>query len=234
MVANQTFNTRTIYGLYLPDIEPHPSGKWAVSLADYPNRTYPTFIIGASTLYPAQVVPRLAQGVFHLVEQNQPIFFLDDVLFTGIIAEQLGIERAPMSGIEDCSYTDLFSRLVITECSNLRRLYVWSRFLLSRLGQATHEIDRLINQTSYTKWRGDFVQMRNGTAIVPAQHIDRSLIRIISGYHPKIFLALFILFAFVSIFTPKLIPIRHSSSKLPSVSATSHGPNASRLLAPIK
>ncbi|CAF0785598.1 unnamed protein product [Adineta ricciae] len=233
MISNHTFNFNTIYGLYLADIEPHPSGKWAVSLTDFPNRTYPTFIIGASTLYPAIVVPKLVDSVFSLVEQSQPIFFLDDVLFSGIIAEQLGIQRAPMAGIEDCSYTDLFSRVIITECSNLRRLYIWSKFILSRLGQDTYEVDRLISKTSYTKWRGDFVQMRNGTAIIQPNEFDQSTLNVFFGYHFNIsFLALLILiFVFISIFISKLLPTRQISQKLPSVSLASPRAN---LLTPIK
>ncbi|UJR21659.1 hypothetical protein I4U23_024736 [Adineta vaga] len=201
MISSHMFNFNTIYGLYLADIEPHPTGKWSVSLTDFPNRTYPTFIIGASILYPSIIVPRLVDGVYNLVDKNQPILFLDDVLFSGIIAEQLGIQRAPMSGIEDCSYTDLFSCIIITECSNLRRLYIWSKFILTRLGQDTCEINRLINKTSYTKWRGDFVHMRNGTAIIQTNELNQPIFIILSDYHSKIsFLVLLILiFVFISV-----------------------------------
>jgi len=236
MISKNSFNFNTIYGLYLADIEPHPSGKWAVSLTDYPNQTYPTFIIGASTLYPSLIINKLIERIFYLVEQNKPIFFLDDVLITGIIAEQLGIQRAPMLGIEDCSYTDLFSRVIITECNNLRRLYVWSKFILSRIRQNTYEIDRLINKTTYTKWRGDFKYMRNGTAIIQSDKFDKSILIILTGYHPRIsFIVLFIiLFVFISIFIPKLISIRQSTNKLPLVSSTSSGSTSLRLLTPVK
>lgn len=233
MISNSSFNFNTIYGLYLADIEPHPSGKWAVSLTDYPNQTYPTFIIGASTLYPSLIINKLVNRIFNLVDENKSIFFLDDVLISGIIAEQLDIQRASMSGIEDCSYTDLFSRIIITECNNLRRLYVWSKFILSRIGQNTYEIDRLINKTSYTKWRGDFEYMRNGTTIIQTHKFDKSILVILFGSHPRIsFIVLFIvLFVFISIFIPKLISNRQSTNKLPLVSS---GSSSLRLLTPVK
>jgi hypothetical protein len=237
MISNSTFNFNTIYGLYLSDIEPHPSGKWAVSLEDYPNRTYPSFIIGASTLYPSLILSKIVERIFHLIEENKRIFFLDDVLITGIIAEQLDIKRAPLSGIEDCSYTDLFSRIIISECNNVRRLYVWTKYLLSRIGQDTYNIDRLIEKTSHVKWRGDFKYMRNGTAIIQEDRFDRSIFIFLSGYHPKLsFIVLFflILFVFISIFIPKLISIRQSNLKLPVTSSLSLESNSLRLLAPAK
>jgi hypothetical protein len=236
MISNNSFNLNTLYGLYLTDIEPHPSGKWAVSLTDYPNRTFPSFITGASTLYPSLIVNNLVQKIFHLVDENKSIFFLDDVLIAGIIAEQLGIQRAAMFGIEDCSCTDLFSRTIISECNNVRRTYVWSKFILSRIGQNTYEMDRLISRTSYIKWHGNFKHMRNGTAIIQSNRFDKSILMILSGYHPRIsFLLLFIiLFVFISIFIPKLISSRQSTSQLPLTSSISSGTNSLRLLAPIK
>jgi len=161
---------------------------------------------------------------------------LDDVLIAGIIAEQLNIQRAPMFGIEDCSYTDLFSRTIISECNNVRRTYVWSKFILSRIGQNTYEMDRLIKRTTYIKWRGDFKHMRNGTAIIPVNKFDKLILIIVSGYHPKIsFIILFILlFVFISIFIPKVISPRQPTSKLPLTSSTSSRSNSLRLLAAIK
>jgi hypothetical protein len=236
MISKSSLNSNTLYGLYLTDIEPHPSGKWAVSLNDYPNRTFPSFITGASTLYPTLTINKLVQRIFDLVEQNKSIFFLDDVLITGIIAEQTGIQRASMSGIESCSYTDLFSRIIISECNNERRRHVWSKFILSRTGQNTYEIDRLINKTIYITWRGDFKHMRNGTAIIQSNKFNNSILILLSGYHPKIsFIVLFILFfVFISIFIPKLILSRQSTSKLPLTSSISSGSTSLRLLAPIK
>jgi hypothetical protein len=238
MISNNSFHSNTLYGLYLTDIEPHPSGKWAVSLTDYINRTFPSFITGASTLYPSLIVNKLVDKIFQFVEEDKSIFFLDDVLITGIIADQIGVQRATMSGIEDCSYTNLFLRTIISECNNVRRTYVWSKFILSRIGQNTYEIDRLISRTIYTKWQGNFKYMRNGTAIIQTNRFDQSILIILSDYHTKIsFLVLFIiLFVFISIFIPKLITNRQSmtSSKLPLTSSGSTGTNSLRLLAPIK
>jgi hypothetical protein len=238
MISNNTFHPNTLYGLYLPDIEPHPSGKWAVSLTDYPNRTYPSFITGASTLYPSIIVNKLVEKIFQFVEEDQPILFLEDVLITGIVADQIGVQRAAMSGIEDCSYTDLSLRTIINECKNVRRTYVWSKFILSRIGQNTYEMDRLISRTVYLKWQGNFKHMRNGTAIIQSNRFDQSILIILSSYHPKIsFLMLFIiLFVFISILIPKLISTRQSmtSSKLPLTSSGLPGTNSLRLLAPIK
>jgi len=238
MISNNSFHSNTLYGLYLTDIEPHPSGKWSVSLNDYPNRTFPSFITGASTLYPSLIVNKLVDKIFQLVEEDKSIFFLDDVLITGIIADQVGIQRAAMSGIEDCSYTDLFLRTIISECNNVRRTYVWSKFILSRIGQNTYEMDRLISRTIYMKWQGNFKHMRNGTAIIQSNRFDQSILIILSGYHPNTScLVLFIiLFVFISIFIPKLISFRQSTttSKLPLTSSASSGTNSLRLLAPIK
>ena len=132
MFAKNAFRSNTLYGLHFKDIEPHPSGKWAVSLEDYPNETYPEFITGASTLYPSVTISRIVQQLFHMIHENKPILFLDDVLITGIIAEQLDIPRASLSGIEDCSYTDLLSRTIINEFKNTRRIYVLSKVFLAR------------------------------------------------------------------------------------------------------
>jgi len=236
MISNNSFNLNTLYGLYLTDIEPHPSGKWAVSLIDYPNRTFPSFVLGASILYPTSVINQIVQRIFQLIDQNKPTLFLDDVFITGVVSEQLGIQRAPMSGIEVCSATDLLPRIVIGECNNIRRTYVWIKFILSRMGQHTDEIDRLINKTTYIKWVGNFKQMRNGTAIIQTTKFDQSILIILTGYHRKIsFLILFILlFVFISIFIPKLILSRQSTSKLPLTSSISSGSTSLRLLTPIK
>lgn len=242
MIEQNLFDFNTLYGLYLTDIEPHPAGKWAVSLTDYPNRTFPSFITGASTLYPSGIVHRLVDQIFHLVDDNQLIFFLDDVLITGLIADQVGIQRAPLTGIEDCSYTDLFSRTIISECSNLRRTYVWLKYIFSRLGQTSFEIDRLItSRTRYIKWQGNFQSMRNGTAILPEHRFDSRILMILFDYHPTMSLvALFILlFVFISIFIPKFIASRQSIStnKFPvttSSTTTSPSNHSLRLLATIK
>ena len=232
MITTNSFRPNTMYGLYLTDIEPHPSGKWAVSLADYPNRTYPSFITGASTLYPSNVIDKLIEKLFYWVEQNQSTFFLDDVLIAGILAEQLGIARAPMLGIEDCSYTDLFSRTIISECNNVRRIYVWSKFILTRLGETTLNIDRLIKKTIYLKWHGDFKHMRNGTAILPVTSFDQSVRTLFSYSHSYLpFIVLFILLLFIFIFIPKILVYGQSSTHQ---CLTSAGSTSSMLLAPVK
>jgi hypothetical protein len=211
MIDKNSFQSNTLYGLYLKDIEPHPSGKWAVSLEDYPNRTYPEFITGASTLYPSLIISKIVQELFYMIDQNKSILFLDDVLITGIIAEQLNIQRAPLAGIEDCSYTDLLSCTIISECKNIRRIYVWSKFVLSRIGQNTFEIDRLIQTTTYIKWRGDFKQTRNGTAIISTDTMnifDNSILT-----YSRIFMIIVcILMLTISfIFIRKILFLRQSS-----------------------
>jgi hypothetical protein len=239
MISQNFFQSNTLYGLYLKDIEPHPSGKWAVSLEDYPNRTYPPFIIGASTLYPSSVINSLVQRLFHMINQNQSIFFLDDVLISGIIAEQLGIKRAPMFGIEDCSYTDLLSRTIISECNNVRRTYIWSKFILSRVGQNTVEINRLIQTTTYIKWRGDFKQTRNGTAVLSTNAIsmsDNSILIIIKNSYSRIslFVLSIIMLTFVFIFTCKCVCFRQSTSHKLPLNSISHKTTSTMLLTPVK
>jgi len=165
-ISMGSYRTDGIYGLYLRDIEPHPSGKWAVSLKDFPNRTYPTFIIGASTLYSSKLIRPIVEELDRMVDRNESIFFLDDVLFTGIIPEKLGFHRGSMPNIDVCSDTDLFHRIVISECNAARRIYVWSKFILQRNGMNTLPVDQLIETTIFIPWKGDFKQMRNGTAIV--------------------------------------------------------------------
>ena len=241
IIGQNQLHPNTLYGLCLADTEPHPAGKWAVSLTDYPNRTFPAFITGASTLYPSGLVHQLVDQIFRSVDDNQLILFLDDVLITGIIAEQIGIARATLSGIEDCSYTDLFSRTIISECSNLRRAYVWLKFIFSRLGQSSSEIDGLItSRTNYIKWQGNFQSMRNGTAILPASRFDSRISMILFDYHPNLSLmALFILlFVFISLFIPKFIASRQSiptnKSPVTTTSITSPSTHSARLLATIK
>jgi len=213
MISKNSFQSNTLYGLYLKDIEPHPSGKWAVSLQDYPNRTYPEFITGASTLYPSLIINNILEELFSMIYQNKSILFLDDVLISGIIAEKLGIQRATLFGIEDCSYTDLISRLIINECNNIRRIYVWSKFILSRIGQNTLEIDRLIETTTYIKWHGDFKQTRNGTRIISINKInllDNSILIILINSYLKI-LFIIIFGIIIIIFISKNICYRQSS-----------------------
>lgn len=166
VISTGSYRTDGIYGLYLSNIEPHPSGKWAVSLKDFPNQTYPSFIIGASTLYGSKLIRPIVEELDRMVDRNESIFFLDDVLFSGILPEKLGFHRGPMSGIEVCSDTDLFHRIVISECNAARRIYVWSKFILQRNEMNTLSVDQLIETTIFIPWKGDFKQMRNGTAIV--------------------------------------------------------------------
>ena len=240
MITRGSFNTRTLYGLYLADIEPHPSGKWAVSLEDFPNRTYPAFITGASTLYPSGVIPPIVDRLFQMIDRNQSIFFLDDVLISGVIAEQLGIARAPMAGIEDCSYTDLFTRTIISECSHVRRIYVWSKFILTRIGQSTAEIDHLIDTTTtYVKWQGNFKQMRNGTALVsidPTSAFDRTLLLLLANVHSRIAVTILFTLAIVLlvIFLPKAACCRSSSAAKVSLHSKPSRPTSSMLLAPVR
>jgi len=219
MISKNSFQSNTLYGLYLKDIEPHPTGKWAVSLEDYPNRTYPEFLIGASILYPSLIINKIVQKFFSIINQNQSILFLDDVFISGIIAEQLGIQRASLIGIEDCSYTDLLSCIIISECNNIRRRYIWSKFILSRIGKNTLEIDRLIQTTTYIKWRGDFKQTRNGTAIISTNPMNNSILIFITNSYSRILFL--IIFVIIYILISKMIWYRQSSFNSISSKTTS-------------
>lgn len=229
MFTTNSFQADTMYGLFLPNIEPHPSGRWAVSLRDFPNATYPDFLIGASILYPTNVLPKIVDKVFELVEQNQPILFLDDVFVTGIIAQQLQLKRAPLIGIQDCSYTDLYSCTLINECSTVRRTYVWSKYVLKRIHKNADIIDHLINSTTiYNKWNPNFKQMRNGTAIIQLNQYDRSKF---------VFILIFILLFLVI----SICFLRKQSTSSTSIDrqlliapSTSPPMKSSRLLAPVK
>lgn len=223
------FEREGIYGLYLQDIEPHPSGKWAVSLKDFPNRTYPTFIIGAATFYSSAVIRPIVEELDRMIDRNESIFFLDDVLFSGIIAEKLAIPRAPMSGIEVCSETDLVSRTVISECNPIRRVYVWSKYLLQRNGIDSYAIDRLIETTTYLKWEGNFKQTRNGTAILPQRIILFSSSSILLPIFALILLLLFIL-----IFLPKVVFSSRQTSPCTAPQAILTKKPSSMLLTPVK
>ena len=241
MITRGTFDTRTLYGLYLADIEPHPSGKWAVSLEDFPNRTYPAFVTGASTLYPSGVIPPIVDRLFQMIDRNQSIFFLDDVLISGVIAEQLAIGRAPMAGIDDCSCTNLFTRTIISECSHVRRIYVWSKFILTRIGQSTAEIDHLIDTTTtYVKWQGNFKQMRNGTALVlavdPMSTFNRTLSLVLADVHSRIaVITLFtIVIVLLVIFLPKAACCRSPSAAKVSLHSKPSRATSSMLLAPVR
>lgn len=138
-----------------------------------------------------------------------------------------------MLGIDICSETDLLPRIVIGDCNKIRRTYIWTKFILSRMGYNTDRIDRLISKTTYTKWVGNFKQMGNGTTFIQKHKFNHSILSILTGYHPKISLLLLfiLLFLFISIFIPKLITLKQSTSTLPLASCRS---NSARLLTPIR
>jgi hypothetical protein len=240
MISKNIFNNNTLYGQYLADIEPHPSGKWALSLNDYPNRTYPSFIVGSATLYPSKIIDKIVEKLFSILEENKPMLFLDDVLITGMIAEELGIERAHMFGLVECLYTDLLSKTIIIQCNDKRQILVWSKFIFSRIGQNTLEIDRLINTTTkFDIWRGDFKHTRNGTAIIPINKLNKSILFILTDYHPRIsfiVLLIIIIILFIWNIILKRISSRQSpiiNNKSPLISMSS-GSTSSMLLAPVK
>nr|ACD54727.1 beta-1,3-galactosyltransferase 1-like protein [Adineta vaga] len=152
-----------IRGLYIPPVRPHPIGKWAISLEDYPNVTYPAYITGASALYPSNLIPNLVSEMFRIVELNVPIIFLDDLFVTAIVAENIGIKRANMNGIKYCSHTDLLRNVLINHCDNDRRTLVWRKFLLARVGQDTSHIDAELALRKYF----DIPIPRNRTRYAP-------------------------------------------------------------------
>ena len=201
----------TLYGFHFKDIEPHPSGKWAVSLADYANKTYPEFITGAFTLYPVELVSRIVEKIFSLAEQGRQTFFLDDVMITGLIAEQIGVSRASMPGINECYYTDLFNSTIINECTHTRRVYVWIKFLIRRLGESTTAIDRLINTTIHPRWDGNFKHLRDGTPIIKPSRSEK-IIQKISSFFYSCYYWLFMIIVFfliIFVFLPKLMNSQH-------------------------
>lgn len=231
-ISNMTFRTDGIYGLYLENIEPHPSGKWAVSLKDFPNRTYPTFIIGASTIYGSKLIRPIVEELDRMVDRNESIFFLDDVLFTGIIPEKLGFHRGPMPGVEVCSHTDLYSINVISECNAARRIYVWSKFVLRRNGISTSTIDQLIETTIFVPWKGDFKQTRNGTAIILP---TTRRVFIIHAFFVLIviLLIIFVLLPKIVFSSPQVSPTT-SVAPIIAVHTTLTKKSSSRLLTPVQ
>ncbi|UJR18816.1 hypothetical protein I4U23_021943 [Adineta vaga] len=202
-----------IRGLYIPPVRPHPIGKWAISLEDYPNVTYPAYITGASALYPSNLIPNLVSEMFRIVELNVPIIFLDDLFVTAIVAENIGIKRANMNGIKYCSHTDLLRNVLINHCDNDRRTLVWRKFLLARVGQDTSHIDAELALRKYF----DIPIPRNRTRYAP--HIMSSNTTIcphmipvfICNYRSKniTVILIIILIMMVSMLTQKLASLRY-------------------------
>ncbi|GBP04841.1 Beta-1,3-galactosyltransferase 5 [Eumeta japonica] len=66
------------------------SSKWMVTMKEYPEDRYPKYCSGFSVLYTRDVVPQLLKA-----SQNIPLFWVDDVYITGMLAGQLLIPLEP-------------------------------------------------------------------------------------------------------------------------------------------
>uniref|UniRef100_A0A6A7G1G8 Hexosyltransferase n=2 Tax=Hirondellea gigas TaxID=1518452 RepID=A0A6A7G1G8_9CRUS len=64
------------------------ASKWMVTEEEFSGKTYPSFLSGWCYIAPKETIQRIVS-----VAHKFPYFWIDDVLVTGIIAEELGIER---------------------------------------------------------------------------------------------------------------------------------------------
>ncbi|KAH8285988.1 hypothetical protein KR054_000486 [Drosophila jambulina] len=65
--------------------------KWRVTYKEYPHRFYPHYCPGMAIVYASDVVHRLYNAA-----QKAKYFWVDDVLVTGILAEETGIKITPL------------------------------------------------------------------------------------------------------------------------------------------
>ncbi|EDW93436.1 lactosylceramide 1,3-N-acetyl-beta-D-glucosaminyltransferase [Drosophila yakuba] len=65
--------------------------KWRVTYKEYPNRFYPEYCPGMAIVYAPDVVRRLFEAA-----QKSQYFWVDDVLITGILAEETGSKITPL------------------------------------------------------------------------------------------------------------------------------------------
>jgi len=65
--------------------------KWRVTYKEYPHRYYPEYCPGMAIVYAPDVVRRLYEAA-----QKAQYFWVDDVLITGILAEETGSRITPL------------------------------------------------------------------------------------------------------------------------------------------
>lgn len=63
--------------------------KWRISFEEYPYRYYPTFCRGMAIIYSPDVLFNL----YNRAQRNKKFFKLEDVFYTGIIAESIGYKE---------------------------------------------------------------------------------------------------------------------------------------------
>ncbi|CAF1143203.1 unnamed protein product, partial [Didymodactylos carnosus] len=112
--------------------KPHRKGKWAVSLNDYPQDFYPTFLAGGLCIFEMKYVHKIYKAATN--NANLPALFIDDVYITGIIAEQLKIERHSSGwGIisfkcdQHYSRFRLYQLLSILQCNIKQLKQIWDQ-----------------------------------------------------------------------------------------------------------
>ncbi len=72
---------------------PHRSGKWGVSYMEYPNPVYPPFCSGTGYLMTRDAMSAIVKRAAY-----DDLFKLEDVYFTGIVAEKAGVTRLDVVG----------------------------------------------------------------------------------------------------------------------------------------
>ncbi|CAF1107164.1 unnamed protein product [Didymodactylos carnosus] len=112
--------------------KPHREGKWAVSLNDYPQDLYPAFLAGGLGIFEMKYVHEIYEAATN--NSNLPALFIDDVYITGIIAEQLKIERHNIGwGIisfkcdQHYSRLRLYQLLSILQCNIKQLKQIWNQ-----------------------------------------------------------------------------------------------------------
>ena len=81
--------------------------KWTVTKEEYPDRLYPTYCMGAATVYTNRSAQRVVEAALH-----EDFFWVDDVFFTGTLRLKagLGIRRSSAFGLSLKLTRDVISR----------------------------------------------------------------------------------------------------------------------------
>ena len=126
---------------------PHRKGKWAVSKKEYSKKKYPAFCSGTGYLMTMQAMRRLVSA-----SGRVPLFKLEDVYFTGIVAERCGVPRQEAEGsyrlFDSWSNLKLNSRVLVamSDSSKTRR---WPQIWLDRVLQQEYPEEYSSHQRSF-------------------------------------------------------------------------------------
>ena len=85
----------------------HPvrtKNKWKVTKEEYPYNLYPPYCPGLGLIMTGDIIPKLYNQSLY-----EPYFWVDDVYFTGLLAQSLKIKHISLTGLVDFRTTNMFS-----------------------------------------------------------------------------------------------------------------------------